>query len=143
MTFVFLLFFPGGFAMPRGTLVFHSAQVFLKVGSHSRTWARSQSFCDAIFRFTSCYSCLKQRWSIGKDCFKSISMHGHWRCAPGDQSEVRVHIHAFLRHEYRLRVQTAMSIEVIWKSSSDVNVRWKSWAQGQMFEPGLVLRAVP
>ena len=41
-------FFPGAFATPKGTLFFHSAQVFLKVGSRSWPWARSHSFCDAI-----------------------------------------------------------------------------------------------
>ena len=58
------------------------------------------------------------------------------RCWAG-QPEVRMHIHAFLRHEYRLRARSSS------KSAGEVNVRWKSWAQGPMFEPWLVFRAVP
>jgi hypothetical protein len=72
-----LFFFSGAVAMLRGTLYFHSAQIS-EGGFRSRPWARSHSFCDAIHGLTSCYSCLKQRWWIGKGCFKPIRMQGHW-----------------------------------------------------------------
>ena len=104
------------FAKPRGTPFFHSAQVFLKMSSSSRPWARSQSFCDAIHGLTSCCSCLKQSWWICKDCFQihqyawSLEMCTRsW----ADQSEVRVHTHAFLRHEYRLRVRHQFQVKLL------------------------------
>jgi len=52
-------------------------------------------------------------------------------------------MHAFLRHEYRLRARHQFQVKLFRNLMAKVNPRSTSGAQGPMYEPRLVLRAVP
>ena len=106
------------------------------MGSRSRPWTRLQRSVrrhqridimlqlleTALVDWRGPFQIHQYAWSL-EMCTRS------W----ADQSEVA-----------RVQAASAPSIssEVLGKSAGEVNVRWKSWAQGPMFEPGLVLRGV-
>ena len=94
--------------MPRGTLFFHSAQVFSEGGfpqpaldsvakflrRHPRIDIMLQLLETALVDWQGLFQIHQYAWPL-EMCTRS------W----ADQSEVRAHIRAFLRHEYRLRVR--------------------------------------